>query len=239
MIDVNPQQESNVQPSDNSSNKKNLILVIVLVSLALAIGAIMWIFRDILFTKTTKQQNTVSTSKQITGSIQTESEVSKTNISNKELAFYSDIENGFSVQYPKNWFDIPKDNYSNGAKFFSTDNVKKSEEISSNGTFLVMSLIKENTDYFKTLLDGEIGFVIDGKDGISTKLTDTTVDGQKAASFSYETKTDVSSNHYYVTDYIVSKGDSLYSFAFITHDKTVSDENIDIYKEIIASIKFL
>jgi len=234
MIDVNPQQEVTISPVSNSNNNRNLILIIVLVGLALAIGVVTWIFRGILFTQTTKQ-NTVSTSKQITGSAQT----TGASVSSESLSFYSDTDNGYSVQYPKTWFDIPKDSYSNGAKFFSTDDVKKSDEISSNGTFLVMSLIKENADYFKTLLNGEIGFVIDGEDGKSTKLSNTTVNGQKAAIFSYETKTDISSNHYYVTDYIVSKGDSLYSFAFITHNKTITDKNIDIYKEIIASIKFL
>ena len=237
MIDVNPQQEITVPTVNNSNSNRNLILIIVLVGLALAIGIVMWIFRDILFTQGTKQNT--ATSKQITSSVQSTAKVTGTSGSTAELAFYTDTENGYSVQYPKTWFDIPKDSYSNGAKFFSTDDVKKSDEISSKGIFLVMSLIKENSDYFKTLLNGEIGFVIDGADGTSTKLTNTTIDSQKAATFSYETKTDVSSNHYYVTDYIVSKGDSMYSFAFITHDKTIADKNADIYKAIMASIKFL
>ena len=237
MIDVNPQQEATIPSVNNSNNNRNLILIIVLVGLALAIGVVMWFFRDVLFTQTTKQNTT--TSKQTTGSAQTTAKVTGVNTSNEGLVFYSDTENGYSVRYPKTWFDIPKNNYSSGAKFFSTDDVKKSDEISSKGTFLVMSLIKENLDYFKTLLNGEIGFVIDGEDGTSTKLSNTTIDSQKAAIFSYETKTDVVNNHYYIVDYIVSKGDSLYSFVFITHDKTVADKNTDIYKEIIASVKFL
>jgi len=237
MIDVNPQQEATIPSVSNSNNNRNLVLIIVLVGLALAIGVVMWFFKDILFIQTTKQNT--ATSKQTTSSVQTTTKITETSGSTEELAFYNDTENGYSVQYPKTWFDIPKDSYSNGAKFFSTDDVKKSDEISSKGTFLTIGLIKENSDYFKTLLNGEIGFVIDGEDGTSTKLSNTTIDSQKAAIFSYETKTDISINHYYVTDYIVSKGDSIYSFAFITRDKTVADKNTDIYKEIMASVKFL
>lgn len=213
-----------------SNNRKNSVLVVVLIVLILITAGVVWAFRSVLFTKKT----TIQTQQKVTPTVTTISEV---NVAVEEN--YQSERLQYSINYPNGWFNIPNVDETDNYKFFSNEDVTSTEDISKDGVFISIEKVTQGMDFYQRVFDSEVGLLSSDENGVITKLSDLTIDNQNAVKFSYETVPRTSDKYFYAIDYVFKKDDSFYLMIIFTRDKNVADRNMGIFDKIANSFKFL
>ena len=184
------QSSSESQPDNTSpTHKYKLFLIVGAIILVLIGGVGGLILGKNLSTLTNQQQKPVLPTEIPTETPTVPINVIPTDSGSPAVKGWKNYQNqkyGYSINYPESWFNLQNFGAPDTDKYFSTKDIGAPLEMGSDGIWVTIR-VEQDTDYFEKIFTGKTGLISSGDKGITTKLSDLTIGGQKAVKYISET----------------------------------------------------
>lgn len=230
------------QPNEPIQSLKNIWIIIVsIVITALIVGGAVytWQRSNLKSTEQTLQQQITSLESQINQLKQNldqttinGQQIKETNNKTVDWNNYSNSKYGYSIKYPKTWFNLPNYGAPDTDKYFSNENVGSPLEMGSDGIWITIR-ISENNDNLG--LSEWASKTPGNPQSKISNVKDITINGipavQQVEDF---TKAEGTEGGYSLATYLM-KGNTVYSIKSLTFNSTTSDKYKEEYNLMVES----
>lgn len=156
----------------------------------------------------------------------------ETNSETNDWNNYSNSKYGYSIKYPKDWFNLPNQGAPDTHKYFSNENVGAPLEIGSDGIFIAIEVNENNNGL--SLSEWASKAPGNSKSKISNVKNIVINDILAIQQLEDFTKAEGTESGYSLATYLM-KGNTVYSIKGLTFNSTASDKYKEEYNLMVGS----
>jgi hypothetical protein len=145
---------------------------------------------------------------------------------------------GFTLQYPPGWFALPNLGAPDTDTYFSNESVGAPMEMSMEGIWLTVRKGQPSA-FFTDIFAVSVGDTVQNGTTSAKKTGELTIDNQHAVSYLYYGDPLYSSENMYEPVYVVSNGETIYSFDFfVAGGQEAGEQYSSVFEKIVTSFTF-